>query len=171
MHGLNERPNGLKFRVVGCFSNHHHCIHQILFVSHRFDLLYQGTSFHGRTKIPGTSMLRHHRKVAGTLESATPQKAEQVCTNVLKILDMTDLAHAVGAAHNLTRDEEVTAALEVLQLPTERVYVPHVSDADLIRLKLKMEQGEGIEARRAPCRSESSGLSLRKGSSSELHTL
>ena len=69
---------------------------------------------------------------------------------------MTDLAHAVGAAHNLTRDEEVvTAALEDLQLPTERVYVPNVSDADLIRLKLKMEQGEGIEARRAPCRSES----------------
>ena len=68
---------------------------------------------------------------------------------------MADLAHAVGAAHNLTRDEEVTAALEGLQLPTERVYVPHVSDADLIRLKLKMEQGEGIEARRAPCRSES----------------
>ena len=81
--------------------------------------------------------------------------SQRYCTNVLEILDMADLAHAVGAAHNLTRDEEVTAALEDLQLPTERVYVPHVSDADLIRLKLKMEQGEGIEARRAPCRSES----------------
>ena len=36
--------------------------------------------------------------------------SQRYCTNVLEILDMNDLAHAVGAAHNLTRDEEVTAA-------------------------------------------------------------
>ena len=61
------------------------------------------------------------------------------CATALEITDVTDLAHAVGVAHTLTTEERITAALRDLQLPNERAYVPHVSDVELIRLKLREE--------------------------------
>ena len=62
--------------------------------------------------------------------------SEYYVQNVLQIQEVTALAHAVGNAHktNKKRPKQLQAAMEALDLPRERPYMPACKDAVLLRL-------------------------------------
>jgi hypothetical protein len=80
--------------------------------------------------------------------------SELYVESVLRVVDVTDLALAVGAAHRERAPERVAALLSALPLPLERPYLPRCERGVLERLGMGGGAGgDGADADGAPTRS------------------
>ncbi|GBG28219.1 Myosin-12 [Hondaea fermentalgiana] len=88
------------------------------------------------------------RKRAIQIGLAGPLAAKYV-ESIIGVEDVTELAHAVGAAHALRSPEARKAALKCLSLPAERPYMPRCSPEQLQRLA--MLPGPVADTYSVPC--------------------